>query len=66
MQRLMESINQTCSYFYEANQVAPELHYPLKTVNEAFMAYYEYENHKFFLSLDGGGFNTLTRPLQLE
>jgi hypothetical protein len=44
MQRLMESINQTCSYFYEANQVAPELHAPLKTVNEAFMAYYQYEN----------------------
>jgi hypothetical protein len=38
----------------------------LKTVNEAMMAYYEYENEKFFLGLDGGGYNVLTRPFQLE
>jgi len=36
---------------------------PLKTINEAMMAYYHYENEKFFLEQDGGGFNNLTRPI---
>ena len=64
---LKDSINVTCDHFYESQNVPVELRLPkLNTVNEAMAAYYEYENEKFFLEQDGGGFNTHTRPFQLD
>lgn len=38
----------------------------IMTINEAMKVYYQYENEKFFMNLDGGGYNIGTRPLQLE
>ena len=64
---LKDAINLTCERFYDTANIPAESRLPgLATVNEAMAVYYEYENEKFFLELDGGGFNIHTRPLQLD
>lgn len=65
--KLRDSINQTCQYYYEINQIPQELQLPpVDLISESMQVYYQYENEKFYQELDGGGYNTLTRPLRLE